>query len=448
MAITERSPSRSIRFPFSVQSPRTNIRRSKINNNNNNNNNNNVNDIANMNPIFKCSFVIFVVITIYHVLQLGNVIGGGGVRIKYTSSTPKSSSASFNDEIPTEFTTNKDGETKCEFQQPYEEAPVPLILIALGRSGSSVTWDTISTMLGSTTKAFEITGGNKTKAIGFFDNLYAQAQVEHKMKSKASSSSNSSWPSYKLPQTPTINNNTMIPTDWPIRKLCIIQKYNIEHLTNPGITGFQWKPYRVTLNHPLGQGGLYSISNHTNPKIKVIFLKRNPLDRLLSNLRHKGHQHTNEVLAHCAIDDVECLSSHSKHSKQIVLPIKKELVVSMRDGLKIDNMTQSYLDYFNVSYISLQYERLYGIGGDDDSSSDENEDIVRKEWMRIFDFLGRYPKKYMGNKTDYELNFSSEDVKEAFAIAPTSSKHHRDTIANYDAVEKTLKRHGLDYLLH
>lgn len=248
-------------------------------------------------------------------------------------------------------------------------------------------------MLGSTTKAFEITGGNRTKAINFFHNL-------------------------TNPQ-------------WPIARLCAIQNQNLKQYDNPVITGFQWKPYRVTLEHDMGLKGIQSIVDHDAPPIKMIFLSRNPLDRYISNIRHRGFQHSTEVPAHCAIDDTDCIARHKAHSKGTTLPTGHRLIKSLKDGLRIDNKCKVYLQENRVQHLSVSYGKLY---------NDEND---VSEWKRVFEFLGRMPKDI--NDID---DLTMKHVHNAFSMAPTSSKKHVDIIENYDKVKAKLEEYALDYLLH
>ncbi len=385
--------------------------------------------VRTVSPSLVFTFIIFLVVTIYH-LSNNVVITRGyekdnNVDVKHSTNVDVKHStnvdvvynddddddgvhinhddhvgSSFNDEIPSfdDDNDNNNNNEPCEFQKPYSSAPIPVILISLGRSGSSVTWDTMSTMLGSTTKAFEITGGNRTKAVNFFKNL----------------------------------TETGAGADWPIQKACIIQHWNMKRFDHPVITGFQWKPYRVTLSHEMGIAGLQAIANFTDPPIKVIFLQRNPIDRLISNIRHRGFQHTEEVPAHCAIDDEACIQRHKEHSKGTTLPTGKSLVASMKQGMNADKLCNETLTENGINFISIKYDKLYN----------DNEDI--SEWIRIFDYLGRSPK----NVKDYKHNLKMQHVVDAFAMAPTSSKSHNETIANYEEVKETLVEADLGYLLH
>jgi len=303
----------------------------------------------------------------------------------------------FTDDNQSKTTTEgHSDEEECRFAQPYSSSPVPLILMSLGRSGSSVTWNTLSTMLGSTTIAYEVTGGNRTKAMHFFENLG--------------------------PDT---------TTDWAINRLCSIQKRNLEEHESPVITGFQWKPYLNTLTHELGKGALEKIAVHKDPPIKILYLTRNPLDRLLSNERHRGHVRSETVPAHCSAGDEDCVKRHQQHSKGIVLPTGKELVATIRNAINIDTMAGDLLSSLGVSHITVNYEKLY-------NSKDA------KEWIRILDFLGRSPKHL---KT-YKKNLKMKNVERSFAMAATSPKHHEDSIANFQEVKETLLGAGYGHLLH
>lgn len=292
--------------------------------------------------------------------------------------------------------TNEDKNEECTFAQPYSTAPVPLILMSLGRSGSSVTWNTLSTMLGSTTTAFEVTGGNRTKAMRFFENLGPNAT-----------------------------------SDWAIDRMCSIQKWGMEEHDNPVITGFQWKPYLNTLTHKLGRGALEKIAAHKEPSIKILYLTRNPLDRLLSNERHRGHVRTETVPAHCSVGDEECVERHKQHSKGMVLPTGKELITRIRNAINIDTIASDLLSTIGVPHLTVSYEKLY---------YSKNA----KEWIRILDFLGRSPK----NLKTYKNNLKMKNVEKSFAMAPTSSKRHEDSIANFQEVKDTLINAGYGHLLH
>ena len=280
---------------------------------------------------------------------------------------------------------------KCQLL-PEEKGPLPVIIMAVGRTGSSITWDTVARMTGHHSKAWEITGGNKEKSVAFFDDI-----------------------------------NPAVGKHWASESICEIQRLRAKEIQSKGIgiAGFQWKPYRPSLRHEFGEGALSEIASHSHPMIKVIYLTRNPLDRLLSNRKHKNYQHSEEVPAHCAIDDEECIKHHKQHQSAIVLPTGKELLKILESGLVLDKMVEEYLDNYGVKYVHVTYDKLY---------ISSNAD----EWSRIFRFLGRGPQG----------DLTMEEVMENFDLAPTSSKSHKDIIANFDEVWDTLKGTKYEYLVH
>lgn len=131
---------------------------------------------------------------------------------------------------------------RCKFQ---DKGSQPAVLMALGRSGSSVTWDTLSRLSGDGTIAHEITGGNRNASVAYFDNI-----KDH------------------------------VNERWATLRLCNIQRYYMDKSKVDGknykIVGFQWKPYQATFNHHYAIDGMRRLAADG---IKIIYLTRNPLDR-------------------------------------------------------------------------------------------------------------------------------------------------------------------------
>lgn len=61
----------------------------------------------------------------------------------------------------------------CELIQDRKVAPLPVIFVSLGRSGSSISWSTIAKMMGDANpeKAFEITGQIEEQTVEFFNSI-------------------------------------------------------------------------------------------------------------------------------------------------------------------------------------------------------------------------------------------------------------------------------------
>jgi len=96
----------------------------------------------------------------------------------------------------------------CTF---YERGtgPIPVVLMALGRSGSSITWSTLSALTGKRNIAYEKTGQTENKTEQFFKCLENCPLAFH---------------------------------NWTIQALCHIQQRRSDVTVNSGIAGFQWKP--------------------------------------------------------------------------------------------------------------------------------------------------------------------------------------------------------------
>ncbi len=288
---------------------------------------------------------------------------------------------------------------RCQFDV---NGPVPGILMALGRSGSSVTWDTLSRLAddGDATVAYEITGGNQAKSRKYFDEI-----GDH------------------------------IGDRWASLKLCNIQRYHLERSKKNGahysLVGFQWKPYKATFNHHYAVDGLRRVAEE---RLKVIYLTRNPLDRYISNLRHQGFVHSDEIPAHCEVNNEDCIKRHKEHSKSITINVedeesRKKFKNTLESSIQADAMIETRLKELNVEHVHVTYENLF-----DGEASDEDE---AKEWEKVLNFLG-YPRP----------GLTFKDVRARFQLASTHEKSHRMSIANFDDVQAVLKGTKYEKLLH
>jgi len=274
---------------------------------------------------------------------------------------------------------------QCKFDP---DGPIPVILIALGRSGSSVTWDTIARMTGEPTPAYEFTGQNLQKSLEFFKDIRYE-----------------------------------IGPKWAALKLCSIQK---KRTKDAGIIGFQWKPFRDTFFHKYAIGALNDIGDRMDPPIRVIFLKRNPLDRKISNLRHIANNL--KVPAHCKVGDEACIEQHKAIIKQgggVEFPMKGELLSWLKTEKTNNDEIREQLSLYGIKYITVSYEKLY-------------HSETAEEWMRIFSFLGKGPSQ----------DLTIEEVRSTFSMAATTSTKRSESISNYGNVENALKGTQYEYLLY
>ena len=171
-----------------------------------------------------------------------------------------------------------------------------------------------------------------------------------------------------------------------------------------------------TMNHTYAVGALEEMSKHQDPTIRVIHLTRNPIDRRISNERHTGSTGSNNVPAHCAIGDNQCIRKHTMHSKNVTLPTNNELIMLIESDFRNRNDVRNIVVSAGVQYLPVSYEKLF-------------YSHSAAEWVRIFQFLGMGPIS----------NLTMDKVRENFSMTSTSSRKHEDMISNYHAVKESLR---------
>jgi hypothetical protein len=285
--------------------------------------------------------------------------------------------------------TFRDIPTNKEDDEHMESAAcAPIVLISTGRAGSSVTWDTVSRLVGGRANvAFEYTGGNRTKSQIFFDSI--DPRVGHQ---------------------------------WASLHLCQIQAE--ERVQGSGICGFQWKPYFNTFkHHPYARAALEEMAQRKHPPIRFIFLTRNALDRAISNIKHKGHVRSPDLPAHCAVHDTECRDKHARLGTGVHLPTD-DLIHHLKEAEKKDDFIEQTLIDVGAQYVRVSFERLY-----------DQENI--QEWKKILYFLQKGPADTL----------TMQQVHDAFAIQRTSTRSHQDILSNYEQVKQVLQGTPFESLL-
>jgi len=270
-------------------------------------------------------------------------------------------------------------------------SPVPLILISIGRAGSSATWQGISHLTGHCFRGREYPGSNSGTAKRFFKK-----------------------------NVPSGNNG-----NWILEYLC---EQQIAYSDKGGIIGFKWKPFtskKKKIYNFNNLEGLHMIAHHTKPQIKVVRSRRNILDALLSKFKHRlmRSQEINEI-AHCAPNDSECVELMKKYGIGILVPIDS-LLKELREIALMEDKFDRYMKEIKVPHINVTYEELY--------LSNNAE-----EWMRIFRFLGTGPSSGLSRK----------HVDEIMEHTSTSSRFHNVTISNYIDVRNLLVGTEFENLLH
>jgi len=268
-------------------------------------------------------------------------------------------------------------------------SPVPVILLSFGRTGSSSTWQVMSRLTGHCFTCREYTGTNSNKSDVFFSNI-----------------------------RPGNNGN------WILGYLCAQQN---AYKDKGGIIGFKWKGYKPSLNNNASLDGLRMIAHYPNHQIKVVVLRRNLLDVVLSRIKQnlmKSLVHKNEHIAHCEPDNKTCIDAHKKFGSGLHVPTDYLLSV-LHNLTVIEERFEQVFEELKVPHIKVSYEELY-------YRSDA------EEWMRIFNFIGKGPS----------VNLSKDLVENAMEFVGTSNPSHRVTMSNYEEVKNLLKATEFEKFLH
>jgi hypothetical protein len=110
--------------------------------------------------------------------------------------------------------------------------------------------------------------------------------------------------------------------------------------------------------HPLTTATLEEMTNRTYTFIRFVSLTRNTLDRVISNIKHKGHIRIPELPAHCSKSDTDCLSKHGRLGTGVHLPTDN-LVHCLRAAQKKDNCVEETLKSVGAKYVLVSFEKLY-----------------------------------------------------------------------------------------
>ena len=171
------------------------------------------------------------------------------------------------------------------------------------------------------------------------------------------------------------------------------------------------------------------IAHHTNPQIKIVRSRRNPLDIILSHqkwrlLNLNGFKNRAHGYAHCSSNNTACINTHKKYGTNIHLT-PETILDKLRTMIMVEERVDRNLEDLNVPHIKVSYEKLY-------HSNDA------EEWMRIFRFLERGPGS----------NLSKKKLEEAMEHGGTGIPSHNVSISNYKEIWNTLMGTELEHLLH
>jgi len=214
-------------------------------------------------------------------------------------------------------------------------APVPVILMSRGRSGSSSTWQVLSNLTGYETKALEYPGKDTKKTTEFFNRFLEDKSTRWR------------------------NGN------WILAAMCILQRNH----PKAAMVGFKLKPYFNPSFYDEFIDSLKFLAY--NQKIKVVRLRRSVLDVAISRHKHKLFQ----TEAHCKKGEIDCIQGHLEN--KLTLPTEN-LLEELRASTKEEDEVDRLLEEIGVPHVKVSYDKLY-YGSD------------AEEWMRIFNLLGKGP---------------------------------------------------------
>mmetsp|Transcript_106536 Transcript_106536/g.308326 ORF Transcript_106536/g.308326 Transcript_106536/m.308326 type:complete len:395 (-) Transcript_106536:92-1276(-) len=259
------------------------------------------------------------------------------------------------------------------------DGPKPVILMSLGRSGSTAIWQIMGNLTGEETDSKEYTGGTRGSSFAFFEGKEGY--------------------------------------EWMTEYLCEEQK----KYPDAGIVGFKWKPYESMES----EAAMEALRNMAKLGVKVVRNKRNELDVILSWRKHDAMDKAlgDKKTAHCVLGAWRCLQMHFSFAKDTKLGIKG-LLRKLQELREREQKTDKLLYQLGVPVASVSYDKLF-------ASYDATE------WMRIFRFLGVGPVN----------GLTMEHVREAMILLPTYIRDHRQSIKNFDAVEKALRGTEFERLL-
>jgi len=262
--------------------------------------------------------------------------------------------------------------------------PTPIVLLSLGRSGTGVTWQVMGNLTGEETPSCEYTGSGTLKSKDFFDKI-----------------------------GPNDGGN------WVLEYMCNEQK----KYPSAAIVGFKWKPFEASFFSEASLNGLKMIANSVNPAIKIVRSRRNLLDVIISQEKHRLEHSLN---GHCQVGDVKCLERHKKVGMGITLPTKN-LIENLEYLTKVEDSVDKLLVKMNIPHIHVTYENLY-------HSNDA------KEWKKLLKFLRIEKKRYK--------YLTMEQVENSMAYVSTSSNRQEEILSNFKQVRKILKGTKFKSLLH
>ena len=165
-------------------------------------------------------------------------------------------------------------------------------------------------------------------------------------------------------------------------------------------------------------------------KIPVIFNVRNPIDVILSALKHRDGVPSNEsrgkrihLGSHCKAGKGKtgCVEKHML--AQLVNVPPYDFIRDLNEVSCLRTYTKYLLDLTGARHFDLEFEKV--------SLEHSSNSTVLRNWRQVLEFLD--PDRPWRNILDLKLLYTST------TNLATSSPHHRDKIMNYDEISMVLR---------
>jgi len=288
---------------------------------------------------------------------------------------------------------------KCNALTP--NGPQPVVLMSMGRSGSSVIWEIMSNLSGHISEPLELPGQSLGETQWFFKSLKSRGDLSGQ---------------------------------WMLDYLCMQQSQRISDGENDGIVGFKWKPYPSIFDETALQT-LEVIAKSKDPQIKVVRSRRNPLDVFISNFKHNDlipgiyDPKKGRIPAHCLPNDLACIENH--HRKETGMQISvPNMLSNLKEFVSQEDKVDQTLEELGVPHVNVSYELLFS----------QDDHVVVAEWGKIFNFIG------VGIKDGKQLTVDL--IRKAPNTAATSISDHKIIMKNYEEVKAALSGTPFENLLH
>ena len=217
------------------------------------------------------------------------------------------------------------------------------------------------------------------------------------------------------------NSNVMNKTSNP---LDIIQKFFCSDHKKQKFVGFKWKPY------VWNEGLIKALHWVAYNKIPVIFNVRNPIDEILSALKHRDGVPSNEsrgkrihLFQHCKAgkNQAECVEQQMQ--AQLVNVPPHIFLRYLNDLSCLTTYTKYLLDFTGVRHFDVEFEKV--------SLEHSSNNTVIRTWRQVLSFLD--PSRPWQSIVDMKL------LNASTTMVATSSPRHRDKIKNYDEISMILQ---------